>query len=295
MLRANYHRLKALEAEAAAPLPTRADEYLRTCAADYLYRHKNPRVAWDCIAAKTWSDICLRLADEVAGMPMERAVGYLKAMQQRAIKGTEENWPNKGPSPVASFLSHLDASREFDRILDPIAHDRVGYIQVQALGNYADFTTSDGVTYKESPSRPYYRRMLGINNQVGGISRQDDESDELWLARRRRWLSQYHPGIMVVAEGGWFHRTDVFDQTDIREPTGWQYTPFYGRVGEFIEERHLVAMGTWGYLHMIADWQPAHFRKAAEIKEEADRKARAHQDAIDAGISDGSVAVLRRP
>lgn len=205
--------------------------HLRACAARYAERHRKPVVAWDCMGAAKWGEVCNRLADEIEdlGLPREQAVGYLKAKAKQGRDGA-------GDGRGVGLLISLDMWREFDRIIDPIARDRVGWIEVSGHREHFGRDGFEGL--------PEYRRMLGANHCVAFLSRDRKEAPvrrgtaiqerrytieaaDKWEERRLAWLSQYHPGIPVIHKEGGYMR----DGSETRS-----YTPIYGTVEQHMAE-----------------------------------------------------------
>lgn len=211
---------------------TDVSAHLRACRDDYRRRAHRPVVAWDCLGAATWGDVCDRLADDVdeLGLTGERAIGFLKA---KAKEASDASGDMRGIGLVVS----LDLVRQFQIIMDPIARDPVGWIKVRGHREHFGREGVEGM--------PEYRRMLGTNNCVAYLKRDWGESrgrfgstnprtprieaEDAWEARRVAWLARYNPGIQVIhGEGGW-----IVDPTEDR---GASYTPLYGTVAEHMAE-----------------------------------------------------------
>lgn len=211
---------------------TDVSAHLRACRDDYRRRARRPVVAWDCLGAATWGDVCDRLADDIdeLGLAGERAIGFLKAKTKEA---SDASGDMRGPGLVVS----LDLVRQFQLIMDPIARDLVGWIEVRGHREHFGREGVEGM--------PEYRRMLGVNNCVAYLKRDWSESrsrfgstnpgtcrietEDAWEARRVAWLSRYNPGIRVIhAEGGY-----AIDPVDGQ---GARYTPLYGTVAEHMAE-----------------------------------------------------------
>jgi len=209
--------------------------HLRACQTDYIARHRTPRVAWDCMSAETWSNTCGRLAEEIEtlGLTGDQAIGFLKgrahAMRTRA---------DAGVTGLGMIVS-MDVWREMDAIIDPIARDRRGWIELSGHREHFGREGLDGL--------PTYRRMLGANTCVSTLTREHTEvrrgryadpseprrfvieDEAAWEARRQAWLGRYAGDIWVVhREGGWHRDADA--TTSIR------YTPLYGTVADHMVE-----------------------------------------------------------
>lgn len=167
-------------------MPSTVYDHLVACAADYARRAANPQVAWDQLGAKAWSGRCETLANEVQGLSETDALAHLI---RRRDEHAHLNWDTKNSSPWA-FLVTIDLKQQMDIIVDPVAREHRGWIEVSTYGGLDDGKMS---------IRPGYRRMLGINHCVSHCGRERDESDEAWQARRVAWLGRYHPNIWVTA------------------------------------------------------------------------------------------------
>lgn len=226
--------------------------HLRACAARFNERDRRPVVAWDCMGAATWAKVCNAIADEIEslGLAGEQAIGFLKAKAHQARTGADAK-SQKG----LGFLVSMDAWTKFDEIIDPIARDRRGWIEVSGHAEHFNRIGIDNI--------PTYRRMLGSNQCVATLTREWREerrpryadhnaprrcwveSDEAWEARRLEWLGRYHPDVWVVhKEGGWERDAD-FDfakaertatSHDPDAPRARQYTPLYGTVRQHMAE-----------------------------------------------------------
>lgn len=190
-------------------------EHVLACAQNYAKRAANPVTAWDCLGAKAWAGRCEDLANEVLGMSEEDALAHLI---RRRDSGKHLSWSEPNTSPW-SFVVTLDLLQHMDTIVDPIAREQRGWIEVSSYG---------GLDNGKLSSRPSYRRMLGVNHCVSYCGRKLDESDQAWNARRVAWLSQYHPNIYVMSRDGGY---------------GWglgggQCTSLLGTIGEFSKIEH---------------------------------------------------------
>jgi hypothetical protein len=186
-------------------------QHLTACAAEYAERSRNPITAWDQLAADKWSGLCLQLAREIEYLSDDEALVYLKAKRTTCVLNTSSS------AALVISMSHM---KEYDRVIDPIAREQTGWIEVNAWGGLDDGKSSE---------RPGYRRMLDTNHCVGFVGRALGESDEDWLRRRAAWLAQYHPDIWVIGSGfewGW-------------SLDGHQCTVLLGRVHEFAKQEHL--------------------------------------------------------
>lgn len=230
--------------------------HLRACEARFNERALRPVVAWDCLGAASWSRACRMLAAEIesAGLTGEQAIGYLKAKAHEVRTRTADMDRGIG------FLVGLDAWTRFDEIIDPIARDRRGWIEVRGHSEHFGREGVEGM--------PTYRRMLGVNHCVASLSREWKEEsrrrgfhqtplpadapracriepEDSWEARRLEWLGRYHPGILVIhAEGGWERDARHDLDADYRPgadlhadiPRACQYTPIYGTVAQHMAE-----------------------------------------------------------
>lgn len=194
-------------------------QYLLEKAKEFSERDRNPVVAWDCFGAKAWAQACRALAKEVAGMTHDEAVKHLKQRQKEMTRG--RNFKDKAGQKLRGHLPgwylQIDFAKRMDELIDPIAKDRKGWIEI---------TTCGGLDDGKCSTRPGYRRMLGINLEMDWCGRQKDESDVDWLKRRAEWLGRYHGGVKVVRETCWNARREQFDQV-------------VGTVRDFIKMEHL--------------------------------------------------------
>jgi hypothetical protein len=167
--------------------------HLAACAEDYARRAAHPMTAWDQLSAKTWSALCETLANELVHLSEADALAHLI---RRRDEHSHLNWNTENSSPWA-FLVTIDLKRQMDIIVDPIAREHRGWIEVSTFGGLDDGKMS---------VRPGYRRMLGVNHCVSHCGRQPGESDEAWQSRRVNWLGRYHPDIHVTSRDngyGW--------------------------------------------------------------------------------------------
>lgn len=170
----------------------------------------HPVVAWDALSADKWAKQLEMLAEQIAGMSDDEALAHLKTLRDGLWTNPRSSW---------SLMNSMDAIRKMNELIDPVAKDKVGWIEVAAFG---------GLDNGQRSIRPGYRRMLGVNNVTSGCARALDEPEDAWLARRDIWLAQYHPDIKVI-----------------RGRTSWgegrsQYTTIIGTVSEFRSMRHVV-------------------------------------------------------
>lgn len=201
--------------------------HLRACATDFDERACNPRVAWDSLGAAAWAGVCTRLAGEIAelGLDHDAAVAHLKTcaarMRGRADGGGSGGW---------GMVITMDAWTRMDEIIDPVARDRMGWIELIGHREHFGRHALEGL--------PTYRRLLGRNRCVAVLTREHrvlnrrggDGIDEVvvedgaaWEARRAAWLGRYHPAVPVVhAEGGWERSGDG---------GAHPYSPLMGTVG----------------------------------------------------------------
>jgi hypothetical protein len=189
--------------------------HLLACGQRYAQRAANPVVAWDCIGAKTWAGRCETLAGEILDMTEQDALAHLIRRRDH----DSHRSPSKLNTSPWAFLVTIDLVREMDTIVDPIAREHRGWVEV---------TTTGGLDNGKMSIRPAYRRMLGINHCVSYCGRERDESDQAWQERRVAWLSQYHPNIHVTCRDhgyGW-------------GLGGGQCTSLLGTVREFAEMSH---------------------------------------------------------
>jgi hypothetical protein len=192
--------------------------HLLACAANFAERSRKPRVAWDCMGASTWAKLCETFATEVAAMTDEQGIAHLQAK-----RATMLNRDFKGGDGLPGWYLQMDTLSRLDEIIDPIAKERRGWIEIDSM------TDIDGTI---RVGRPYYRRMLGINQQVASLLREKGETDDHWLTRRAEWLGTYHPQVWVIRNGAWVH-----EEGDFR---GREYTQIVGTVAAFIEMHHLT-------------------------------------------------------
>jgi len=192
---------------------TSVQQHLIRCAEDYEARAANPVVAWDCMGASAWGSACRRFASETAAMSDTEAVAWLTAKRDAV--------PAKaGDAVLPGWYLQMDWLAQMDRILDPVARERVGWIEVGSNG---------GLDGGRPGERPGYRRMLGVNRCVSYCGRERGEDDSAWLRRRADWLSRYHGGIWVARS---FYGRYTSD--------GNHYTQIVGTVGSFASQTHLV-------------------------------------------------------
>jgi len=184
-------------------------EHLTACSEEYARRAANPRVGWDVLSASTWADTCRRLAAEVGGMSDAEAVAHLKARREEWASRAE-GLPGRGFAP--GWFVGMDIHSTMDEIIDPVARERRGWIEISGYCFGAD--------------GPLYRRMLGVNHCVATLRRTRGEGDAEWLDRRALWLAAYHDDIPVVRFGAW---------SDER----LQHTGIVGTVASFRGLRHL--------------------------------------------------------
>lgn len=240
--------------------------HLRACRDRFAERAARPVVAWDCMGASRWARVCGDLADEIEGLGLtgQQAIGFLKG-RAHSVRNRADAANQGGMGLIVS----LDTWNRFDEIIDPIARDRTGWIEVSGHAEHFGREGADGM--------PEYRRMLGVNTCVAFLKREwkeerrpgstawcttgrDDgrrriwvESDAAWEARRLEWLGRYHPDVWVMhKEGGW-HRPDDFDydkaeaaryNQDETAPRAAQYTPLYGTVAQHMTEPFPLALPT---------------------------------------------------
>lgn len=158
-------------------------EYLLACAKDQFARDRNPVVGMDCIAAKVRGEFLERIAAEVGALAEEAALLRLKTLRDAMREPRKEI----GASVIGWVFSMSD-SQWFDGVVDRIAREPVGWIEV----------SSSGFDGKKLLNLPAYSRKLGVNHRVAYIARRKDEADADWLRRRAEWLSAYHPDVEVV-------------------------------------------------------------------------------------------------
>lgn len=234
--------------------------HLRTCHIQFAERAARPIVAWDCFGASKWAEVCRDLANEIEGLGLtgDQAIGFLKG-KAHAVRGRADAAHQGG----LGILVTLDAWGRFDEIIDPVARDKRGWIEVKGHSEHFGRPGVNGM--------PTYRRMLGANQCVAMLSREWKEerrhrdapldaprttwveSEADWEARRQTWLSRYHPDILVIhGEGGWVRDNDVDVDADYRPganmhadiPRARQYTPIYGTIAEHMAEPMPLAMTT---------------------------------------------------
>lgn len=200
--------------------------YLLATAKEFSERDRNPVVAWDIIGAAAWARACRVFAKEVAGMSHDDGVKHLKARRKEIEKADYSDKPEKGQKAgkvekdrLPGWFLQIDFSKRMDEIIDPIARDRKGWIEICTAGGLDDGKCS---------TRPGYRRMLGINRQVGWIGRERGESDAAWLKRRAEWLGQYHGGVKVARDNRWNPTTKDFELDVV------------ATVREFLKTEHLA-------------------------------------------------------
>jgi hypothetical protein len=175
----------------------------------YAQRAVKPVVAWDQLYAERWSAVCKNLADEVAAMDEEAGLSHLKMRRDDLKEGERRSWAVIGPR---------DAWLQMDQLVDAVAREHTGWIQVGRHGGLDNLVLS---------TRPGYQRMLGINRCVSSCGRERGESDEAWLARRDVWLAKYHPAIQVIrSRAAWSEDS--------------QYTHIIGTVAQVRAVPHLV-------------------------------------------------------
>jgi hypothetical protein len=197
-------------------VPNTVEQHLLQCAAEYSRRAAHPVVAWDCMGAATWAGRCRELAAAVSEMSDTAALTYL----QECRAGASGQASKLGFSRPLSFIVGFDLVREMDKIVDPIAREKRGWIAV---------STSGGLDDGKLSTRPSYRRMLETNHCVGFCGRKERESDDAWSARRVAWLGKYHPDVLVICrDSGYGWGLD-----------GGQCTSVLGSVQEFASKRHL--------------------------------------------------------
>lgn len=201
---------------------TTVRQYLLDKAREFAERDRNPVVAWDCMGAAAWSKACRMFAKEVAGMSHDDAVKHLKARRKEILNpksfSKKADKQRKGSDRLPGWYMQMDFSKRMDELIDPIAKDKKGWIEI---------TTAGGLDDGKLSTRPGYRRMLGINCQVEWCGREKGECDADWLKRRAEWLGQYHGGVKVVRDNRWNPETKDFEH-DVVAP-----------VREFIKAEHL--------------------------------------------------------
>lgn len=193
-------------------MPTIHAHVLRE-AARYAQRARVPVVARDIFSADKWSEQCMQMAQQIEGMSEADALAHLKAFRADLRWDTRSGW---------SFMTSMDAMGLMDELIDPVAKDKVGWIEMSAWG---------GLDKGKRSVRPHYRRMLGINNAMSSCIRDLGEPEATWLARRDAWLAQYHPDIKVI-----------------RGCASWsedrcQYTSIVATVSELREMKHVIERG----------------------------------------------------
>jgi hypothetical protein len=232
--------------------------HLRQCQIRFAERAARPVVAWDCLGASKWAEVCGRIANEIEGLGLtgEQAVGFLKGKAHAARTRADA-----ADLAGLGILVSLDTWGKFDEIIDPIARDRRGWIEVKG---HAEHFGREGIH-----GMPTYRRMVGVNQCVATLSREWKEErrhrdapidaprrmwiepEDKWEARRQAWLSRYHDGVLVIhADGGWERDADHDIDADHRPgadmhadiPRARQYTPIYGTVAEHLAEPMPFAM-----------------------------------------------------
>lgn len=174
-------------------MPNTVEQHLLKCAEEYSRRAAHPVVAWDCMGAATWGNRCRELAAAVSEMSDSDALAYL----QECRAGATGQASLVGHSRPLSFVVGWDLVREMDKIVDPIAREKRGWIEVKSNG---------GLDNGKMSTRPAYRRMLDTNHCVGFCGRNMGESDDAWRTRRLEWLAAYHPDILVTCRDsgyGW--------------------------------------------------------------------------------------------
>jgi len=206
-------------------------QHLLHCSDEYKSRAERPRVAWDCMAAKTWSDICLTLADRVWGMDDETAL--------RTLIGLRDRDPGIDTSRGGiAWYAGYDHWAQMQRIVDPVARENRGYILLCE-------SRASGHLKGPPEQQEAYARYLGINQCVSSIRRgmSDgttfgwvmNESDEAWALRKRAWIERYHPDIQITGDR-W---------------NGDDYSPKITTVGEFLAADCVLPEG-------VTHWLPAY-------------------------------------
>lgn len=188
-------------------------EYLLECANDQFARHRNPVVGMDSIAAKTRGELLERVAAEVGALSDEDALLRLKTLRDALREPCKEI----GASVIGWVFSMSD-SKWFDGIVDRVAREPVGWIEV----------SSSGFDGKKLLNLPAYTRKLEINHGVAYIARRKDEAEADWLLRRAEWLSAYHPDVQVV------HQRERWDGEGNRSKV------VLGTAASFAEVEHMV-------------------------------------------------------
>lgn len=189
--------------------------HIRACGQRYAQRAKNPVTAWDCIGASSWASRCETLAEEIKGLGEDEALAHLIRRRDNHAHLT----PGQKSESTWAFLVTIDLQREMDTIVDPIAKEHRGWVEV---------TSNGGLDNGKMSVRPAYRRMLGVNHCVSYCGREVGETDQAWQDRRVAWLSRYHPNILVMCqETGYGWGLD-----------GGQCTSLLGTVREFALTPH---------------------------------------------------------
>lgn len=248
--------------------------HLRACRDRFAERSKRPVVAWDCMGASKWAEICDGLAREIEdlGLHGEQAIGFLKGRAHDSRTRAD-----RGDQSGMGIVVSMDVWSRFDEIIDPIARDRRGWIELRGHAEHFDREGIEGM--------PTYRRMLGVNQCVATLSREWGEiprnrgsiyrmaepiggprrcrieSEDAWETRRQAWLGRYHPDIPVIhAEGGW-ERDDTTDLglpiNPLEAPRARQYTPLYGTVAQHMAEPTPTALPwAWGLIQSVGPRTP---------------------------------------
>lgn len=181
--------------------------HVLSVAQDYEARAVRPVVAADVLGADKSAQWCRTLAAQMEGLSDEESLALLKQRQQQLSISLEGG---------LQMLASLHLHQLMHELIDPVAREKVGWIEL-SYGVHRDL--------------PMYRRMLGINQQVGSCTREVDEPDAQWLVRREAWLARYHPQVPVV-------RMDSWSEDRAR------YTAFVSTAGEFATVKHLKETGT---------------------------------------------------
>lgn len=190
----------------------------------------NPVVAMDCIAAEGRAKLCNEIAETLIGLDEEASLAELKRLRD-VFHGRSGDL-----SSTIKFVFSLSHSNWFDSVVDAVAKENTGWIEVRDHG-------FDG-SLNQMLHLPYYRRMLGINNCATTITRLRGETDAAWLERRQKWLGRYHPDVRVI------HSNERWT------PEGMVKVDL-GTVETFAQQEHLVEAGMIAFRGFNA--KDAHF------------------------------------
>lgn len=147
--------------------------------------YQNPKTPLDFLCSEDRAEACENIVERIAGMSHEEAVVELQRARQHFQKLDDEEMFSE------DFEGRTNLEW-FEDIFDQAIRENSGVIKVQSLGIWEGPNGQTNIL-----ARPAYLRFNKEGTQVSSIYREAEDSDEVWLDRRKEWLSSYHPDVLV--------------------------------------------------------------------------------------------------